>query len=157
VIELHPVHVEHNQTAQATDPIETAICVVTTSQALALNHQRYGRIEIRPSGRGNGFPLPAGRREDERNDLSSALGHPDYPERLRLIHGRFLFFTTWSEEDFASALTNHEATLLDVWVLDGGGQILRDLRKKHIAPEQGVADCNGGEGAIPRSSQLTTK
>jgi hypothetical protein len=61
-----------------------------------MSHQRYVGVEIRPSGRGNGFALPTGQKEDEHDYLSSALGHPDYPERLRLIPNRFLFFTTLS-------------------------------------------------------------
>jgi hypothetical protein len=90
-------------------------------------------VDITPSGRGNGFPhclLDA-----EKTNMTILAQHwaiqitlnmiTADPRPLPLFHhmelGRarncFLFFTTWSEEDFTSALTNHDAMLLDVWVL----------------------------------------
>jgi hypothetical protein len=104
----------------------------------AFSDRSHARVQIAPAGRCNGSPLPAGRREDECDQLRSALGHPDHPERLeRSCHGnRRLPLAAGSKEHVASTQAIHG---LEEGPLDSGGQVVGDWRKKHVATEQGVA------------------
>jgi hypothetical protein len=113
-----------------------------------LSRKRRDRVEITPAGGCNGLPLPGSRRQDERNEISCALGQPHHLEQLRRPrrrHGRRLLLAAGNEEDFTLALAGHELRLVD-----GGGQLRRDRRQQHVAPVQGVADRDRGEGdALP--------